>query len=112
MMNKAQADIAYGFTTITRTDPAYYACWLMNNMPSASTRWAAGSATAFASDRAWRTTSSSSLDANVMEGPLLIRAGVSPENVDRAIASIDEELGRLRARRPHAEGAGRIAAVS
>src|SRR5262245_23969035 len=30
MMNKAQADIAYGFTTITRADPAYYAFWLMN----------------------------------------------------------------------------------
>src|SRR6185436_11257073 len=27
MMNKAQADIAYGFATIVRTDPEYYACW-------------------------------------------------------------------------------------
>ena len=26
MMNKAQADVAYGFTTIARRDPAYYAC--------------------------------------------------------------------------------------
>ena len=32
MMNKTQADIAYGFTTITRADPAYYAFWLMNNV--------------------------------------------------------------------------------
>ena len=32
MMNKAQADIAYGFTTITRADPGYYAFWLMNNV--------------------------------------------------------------------------------
>ena len=39
---------------------------------------------------------SSALDANVVEGPLVIRAGVSPANVDRAIASIDEELTRLR----------------
>ena len=31
MMNKAQADIAYGFTTITRRDPDY-AFWLMNNV--------------------------------------------------------------------------------
>ena len=31
MMNKAQADIAYGFTTITRADPDYYVFWLMNN---------------------------------------------------------------------------------
>jgi len=34
---------------------------------------------------------SSSLDANIGEGPLAIRAGVSPANVDRAVASIDEE---------------------
>jgi zinc protease len=38
---------------------------------------------------------SSSLDANVVEGPLAIRAGVSPANVDRAVASIDEEIRRL-----------------
>src|SRR2546426_313133 len=38
---------------------------------------------------------SSSLDANVAEGPLVIRAGVSPANVDRAVASIDEEITRL-----------------
>ena len=37
----------------------------------------------------------SSLDANVAPGPLSIRAGVSPANVDRAISSIDDEVGRL-----------------
>jgi zinc protease len=37
----------------------------------------------------------SNLDANVVEGPLTIRAGVSPANVDRAVSSIDEEVGRL-----------------
>jgi zinc protease len=37
----------------------------------------------------------SSLDANVAEGPLTIRAGISAENVERAIAAIDEEVGRL-----------------
>jgi len=30
-----------------------------------------------------------------VEGPLLIRAGVGPANVDRAVASIDEEVVRL-----------------
>jgi hypothetical protein len=35
------------------------------------------------------------IDANVAAGPLSIRAGVSPANVDRAIASIDEEVTRL-----------------
>jgi zinc protease len=38
---------------------------------------------------------SSAADPNVVEGPLLIRAGVGPANVDRAVASIDEELTRL-----------------
>jgi len=38
---------------------------------------------------------SSALDANVAPGPLVIRAGVSPANVDRAVASIDEEVARL-----------------
>jgi predicted Zn-dependent peptidase len=39
----------------------------------------------------------SSFDANVVEGPLLIRAGVNPANVDRAIRSIDEEVERMAA---------------
>jgi zinc protease len=38
---------------------------------------------------------SSSLDANVGPGPLVIRAGVNPANVDRAVASIDAEIVRL-----------------
>jgi len=38
---------------------------------------------------------SSSLDANVAPGPLTIRAGISPVNVDRAVASIDAEVARL-----------------
>ena len=41
-----------------------------------------------------------------------IRAGVSPANVDRAIASIDEEVARLVRGRRDAAGARRIAAVS
>ncbi len=53
---------------------------------------------------------SSSFDANVAEGPLAIRAGVSPANVDRAVASIDEELTRLRRDGLTREGARRIAA--
>ena len=54
---------------------------------------------------------SSSLDANVAEGPLVIRAGVSPANVDRAVASIDEEIITLITRRHHGEGARRVSAL-
>ena len=32
MMNKAQTEIAYGFTSVRRSDPGYDAYWLMNNI--------------------------------------------------------------------------------
>lgn len=95
MMNKAQADIAYGFTTITRADPAYYAYWLMN---VALGQYAIGGrlGDSIRERQGMAYYVSSSFDANVLEGPLVIRAGVSPANVERAIASIDDELVRLR----------------
>jgi zinc protease len=94
MMNKAQADIAYGFTTIRRADPAYDAFRLMNNVLG---QYALGGRLG---DRIRERQGmayyvSSAFDANAIEGPLVIRAGVSPANVDRAVASIDEELSRL-----------------
>jgi zinc protease len=95
MMNKAQADVAYGFTTIRRSDPAYYAYWLMNNaLGQYSLGGRLGDSIRERQGMAYYV--SSALEANITEGPLVIRAGVSPANVDRAIASIDEELARLR----------------
>jgi hypothetical protein len=32
MPGKSQSDIAYGFVTISRLDPRFYAYWLMNNI--------------------------------------------------------------------------------
>jgi len=94
MMNKAQADIACGFTTITRRDPDYYAFWLMNNIfGQYSIGGRLGDSIRERQGMAYY--ASSSLDANVAEGPLVIRAGVSPANVDRAVASIDEEITKL-----------------
>jgi zinc protease len=94
MMNKSQADIAYGFVSIARTDADYYAFWLMNN---AFGQYAIGGrlGDSIRERQGMAYYVSSSLDANVAEGPLAIRAGVSPANVERAIASIDEEVRRL-----------------
>jgi zinc protease len=94
MMNKAQADIAYGFTTIRRLDPEYYAFWLMNNILG---QYALGGrlGDSIRERQGMAYYVSSSLDANIAEGPLVIRAGVSPANVERAIRSIDDELRRL-----------------
>ena len=94
MMNKAQADVAYGFTTLTRTDPSYYASWLMNHaFGQYSMSGRLGDRIREKQGMAYYVYSS--LDANLMAGPLLVRAGVSPENVDRAVASIDDEVARL-----------------
>jgi len=99
MMNKAQADIAYGFTTIRRSDPTYYAHWLMNNiLGQYSLGGRLGDSIRERQGMAYYVYSA--LDANVIPGPLIIRAGVNPANVDRAIASIDEELSKLAADGP------------
>jgi zinc protease len=94
MMNKAQADVAYGFTAVARSDPSYYACWLMNNvLGQYSMGGRLGDSIRERQGMAYY--AFSNLDANVVEGPLTIRAGVSPANVDRAVSSIDEEIRRL-----------------
>ena len=94
MMNKAQADIAYGFTTIRRNDPRYYASWLMNNVfGQYSMGGRLGDSIRERQGMAYYV--SSSFDANVAEGPLVVRAGVSPANVDRTVSSIDDEIRLL-----------------
>jgi len=94
MMNKSQADLACGFVTIRRSDPDYYACWLMNNVfGQYSIGGRLGDSIRERQGMAYYV--SSTLDANVAEGPLAIRAGVSPANVDRALASIDHEIGAI-----------------
>jgi zinc protease len=99
MMNKAQADVAYGFTTILRSDPRYYAYWLMNNiLGQYSLGGRLGETIRERQGMAYY--AFSSLDANVIPGPLMIRAGVNPSNVERAVASIDEELSKIAAEGP------------
>ena len=95
MMNKVQVDIAYGFTSVARADPAYYACLLMNNVLG---QYAMGGrlGDSIRERQGMAYYVSSSFDPGVIDAPLVIRAGVSPANVERAIASIDEELVRMR----------------
>jgi zinc protease len=102
MMNKAQTDIAYGFAAIARSDPAYYAYWLMNNiLGQYSLGGRLGDSIRERQGMAYYV--SSSLDANLLEGPLMIRAGVNPSNVERAVRSIDVELTSLMTEGPTAQ---------
>lgn len=95
MMNKAQTDIAYGFTAVRRSDPMYYACLLMNNVLG---EYAMGGrlGDSIRERQGMAYYVSSALDAGLIEGPIVIRAGVAAANVERTIASVDEELSRLR----------------
>jgi zinc protease len=96
MMNKAQADIAYGFLGLRRDDPDYYAAWLMNN---ALGQYALGGrlGDSIRERQGMAYYVYSSLESSLAEGPLLIRAGVAADNVERTIASIDAELRTVRA---------------
>jgi zinc protease len=99
MMNKSQADIAYGFVAIARSEPAYYAYWLMNNiLGQYSLGGRLGDRIREQQGMAYYVFSS--LEASLMPGPLVIRAGVSPSNVERAVHSIDAELARLAGEGP------------
>ena len=99
MMNKSQADIACGFTSIRRLDPQYHAYSLMNNILG---QYALGGrlGDSIRERQGMAYYTFSSLDASFAPGPLIVRAGVSPANVERAVASIDAELAKLAADGP------------
>lgn len=95
MMNKAQADVAYGLVGITRADPEYYAASVMNNVLG---QYGLGGrlGDSIREQQGMAYYVYSSLDASLAEGPLVIRAGVSAANVEKTIASIDAEIESVR----------------
>lgn len=94
MMNKAQADLAYGFVGIRRSHPDYIAYSVMNN---ALGQYAIGGrlGDSIRERQGMAYYVFSSLEASLGAGPFTIRAGVSADNVERAIASIDSELAAV-----------------
>jgi zinc protease len=94
MMNKSQVDIAYGFTTIARTHPHYFAFWLLNVVLGT---YAMGGrlGESIRERQGMAYYALSTFDPNVLPGPLVVRAGVHATNVERTIRSIDEELRAL-----------------
>ena len=99
MPAKAQADIAYGFVTIARTDPRYHAFAVVNNILG---QYGLGGRIG---DRVRERHglayyAYSVFDPHVLPGPLMIRAGVDGAAVDRTLAIIDEEVARMAAEGP------------
>ncbi len=94
MMNKAQADVVYGFIGVARNDRDYIAISVMNN---ALGQYAIGGklGDSIRERQGMAYYVYSSLDATFGPGPFSIRAGVSAANVERTIASIDAELAAV-----------------
>lgn len=99
MPGKSQSDIAYGFTTIRRLDPRYYAYWMMNNILG---QFGLGGRLGenIRERQGMAYYAFSSCDPNVGEGPLLVRAGVDPNNVERTLEAIDTEVRNLGRKGP------------
>jgi zinc protease len=99
MRGKPQTDIAYGFTTISRFDPRYYAYWMMNNILG---QFGLGGRLAdnIRERQGMAYYTFSSFDPAFGEAPLVVRAGVDPGNVERAVDAIDAEVRQLGAEGP------------
>lgn len=91
MMNKVQADIAYGLIAVSQADAAYHAFVVLNNILG---QYGVGGrlGDSIRERQGMAYYAFSTLEANVGPGPLVIRAGVDPGNVDRALQSIEHEL--------------------
>jgi zinc protease len=96
MMNKMQADIAYGFVAVPRLDPDYYAVSVMNNVLG---QYGLGGRLGerIRERQGMAYYAFSSFEGNVGPGPLVIRAGVGGADVERALDSIDREVARMAA---------------
>jgi zinc protease len=94
MPDKSQSDIAYGFISISRLDPAYCDHWVMNNVLG---QFGLGGRLAenIRERQGMAYYAFSSFDPSLGPGPLVIRAGVDPANVERTIAAIDAEVGAM-----------------
>ena len=99
MPGKSQSDIACGFVTVSRLDPRFYAYWIMNNVLG---QFGLGGRLAenIRERQGMAYYAFSSFDPSVGPGPLLVRAGVDPLNVERALQAIDHEVALMGAEGP------------
>jgi zinc protease len=87
---KSQSEIAYGFTAISRLDPRYDAYFVLNNILG---QFGLGGRLAdnIRERQGMAYYAFSAFDPSVGVGPLIVRAGVDPDNVTRALDAIDQE---------------------
>ena len=91
---KSQSEIAYGFTAIRRLDPRYDAYFVLNNILG---QFGLGGRLAdnIRERQGMAYYAFSTLDPSVGIGPLIVRAGVDPDHVERTLEAIDYEVRTL-----------------
>lgn len=94
MMNKVQADIAYGLIAVSQADASYHAFVVLNNILG---QYGVGGrlGDSIRERQGMAYYAYSTLEASIGPGPLVVRAGVDPRNVDRVLESIEHELQAL-----------------
>lgn len=102
MTGKTQADIVFGTTTIDRASADYYALSFANHI--LGRMYFMGRFGAKVRDeQGLAYYAYSELQAGLGRGPWVVRAGVNPANLERALSSIRAELERFQADGPTEE---------
>jgi len=93
--DKAQCDLACGFVGIRRNDPDFYSTAVMNQIFGA---FGLGGrlGTRIREEEGLAYYAGSTFRASIGPGPFIIRAGVHPDHVGRALRIVQEEIGRIR----------------
>jgi zinc protease len=96
LRNKSQCDIVLGIPGISISSPDYHPMLVLNQiLGQAGLGGRLGSRIRDQEGLAYDV--SSSFDASLGEGPFVIRAGANPQQVDRVVALMKEEIENLKA---------------
>ena len=102
MVGKTQADVILGLPTLDRSSPDYYALSFGNHILGRM-YFMGRFGEKVRDEQGLAYYAYSELNASYGRGAWLMRAGVNPKNMDKALASIDTELKRFLADGPTAE---------
>jgi zinc protease len=97
MPDKSEVAVYYGFAGgLKRSDPDFYATQLMNNILGGGTGLENRLARRIRDQQGLVYTVYSYFDAGKIAGPFTVNLGTNPANTDRAIASLEAEVKRMR----------------
>jgi zinc protease len=99
MEGKTQADVSIGLPTLDRSSPDYYALSFANHILGRM-YFMGRFGEKVRDEQGLAYHAYSELHGSYGRGPWLMRAGVNPRNLDKALASIDTELRRFLADGP------------